>query len=405
MRLANFIRRHRDEIIAEWAAFTATMLSAAEDTSDPEFREHAAELLDAAAHDLDGSQTALEQRQKSMGFGTARRMAAVARTLAVRRMRAGFRLAQILAEYRALRASVVRLWRASTPRLSSTSLRDLTRFHEAVDEAWTESVTSYIAQLDQYRDQFLAVLGHDLRNPLHAVALSAASLARPKESSERQAVAVRRILNASERMSRMVSDLLDLTRTRLGNGIPVVKRPTSLEAACNQVVDELQAAHPGRRVILDYRGDLSGTWDRDRLAQIISNLVANALQHGNAAEPVTVRAVSNGSAAILTVHNHGKPIPPASLKRLFEPMVRLSDGQDFGQSASLGMGLFIVRELVKAHGGTVAVTSTPEDGTTFRVTLPRHGRNQRKPPRSVKPRRHGLPAIDARLGRPSVKTA
>ncbi len=392
MRLAHFIRRHRDEIIAEWAGFTATLQPAA-GVSDPEFREQAGELLDAAAHDLDSSQTVEEQTRKSRGLGAARRMTAVARTLAVRRMRAGFQLAQVLAEYRALRASVVRLWEESTPRLSSTTRPDLTRFHEAVDEAWTESVNNYTAQLDHYRDQFLAILGHDLRNPLGAIAMSAASLARAKEWNERRAVAARRILNASGRMSRMVSDLLDLTRTRLGEGIPVTRAPTNLGTVCSQVVDELQGAHPDRRLILDCRGDLTGTWDSDRLAQIIANLVANALQHGDAARPVTIRVVSSGSAATLTVHNHGKPIPPPSLKTIFEPMFRLSDERDAGQSASLGMGLFIVRELVKAHGGTVRVTSAAEGGTTFTVSLPRGERSQRKPPRSAKRRRRNQPTV------------
>jgi signal transduction histidine kinase len=393
MRLAHFIRRHRDEILTEWAAFTTTLQPDAGDVSDPEFREHAGDLLDAAAHDLDSSQTAVEQRRKSVGLGTAQRMTAVARTLAIRRMRAGFRLAQVLAEYRALRASVVRLWQASTPRLSATTRRDLTRFHEALDEAWTESVNSYTAQLDHYRDQFLAILGHDLRNPLAAIAMSAASLARAEELNERHASAARRILRASDRMGRMVGDLLDLIRTRLGKGIPVVKKPTSLETLCGQIVEEMQAAHPERRLILHVRGDLNGTWDSDRLARVISNLVANALQHGDAVEPVTIRAVSSGRAAILSVHNHGKPIPPASLRTIFEPMVRSSDGQDAGQSANLGMGLFIVRELVKAHGGTVRVTSTAESGTTFTVTLPQHEKSKRRPPRAAKPRGPSLTTV------------
>jgi len=386
MRLAQFIRRHKAQIIAEWAAFAATMQPATDDGSEPEFAAEAAELLDAAAHDLESAQTAVEERRKSIGLGIARRMTAVARALAVRRMRAGIRLDQVLAEYRALRASVARLWVAATPRVSSTTRRDLTRFHEAVDEAWTESVNSYTAQLDHYRDQFLAILGHDLRNPLGAIAMSAASLARAEELNERHAAAAQRILNASARMNRMVRDLLDLTRTRLGKGIPVKKAPTSLDRLCSQVVDELQAAHPDRQLMLDCHGDLTGTWDGDRLAQIISNLIANALQHGHAAKPVSIRVVSQGSEAILSVHNHGKPIPPTALKTIFEPMTRRSDEQDTSRSASLGLGLFIVRELVKAHGGTVRVTSTAQDGTTFTVTLPRLGKPLRKRPRATKQR-------------------
>jgi signal transduction histidine kinase len=298
---------------------------------------------------------------------------------AVSSLQAGSHLAQVLAEYRALRASVVRLWEDACPRPSATNRRELTRFHEAVDQALTDSVNQYTAQLEQYRDQFLAILGHDLRNPLAAISMSAASLAWAEGLNERHAATARRIVNASGRMSRMVSDLLDLTRTRLGDGIPLVKRPANLGTLCREVLDELQATHPDRRLTLECTdSDLSGNWDSDRLAQIVSNLVENALQHGDASKPVTIRAASTDTTAILTVHNHGKAIPRTSLKTIFDPMVRLSGGEyDTRQKAHLGLGLFIVRELVVAHGGKVLVTST-DGGTTFTALLPRYEKGEAK---------------------------
>lgn len=394
MRVADFIRGHRAAIVAEWEVFAALMQPAASRVTPPEFREHVGELLDAAAADLDNSQSPAEQEQKSFGLGSARRMTAAAQAHADRRIQAGFRLAQVLAEYRALRAIVARLWEDADPGPSAANRRELTRFHEMVDEALAECVSRYMAQLGHYRDQFLGVLGHDLRNPLAAISMSATMLSRSKELSEKHAGAARRIVSASERMSRLVSDLLDLTRTRLGEGIPLVKRPSNLGNVCRQVVDEMAVAHPGRQIFLRCTdSDLSGTWDSDRLAQIITNLVANAFQHGDGLRPVTIRATSTASNGILTVHNYGKAIPPSSLKTIFDPMVRSSDGRDdAGPAGNLGLGLFIVRELVTAHDGRVLVTSNGPGGTTFTVLLPRYENSHRKPADSTEDRRQTLPA-------------
>lgn len=170
----------------------------------------------------------------------------------------------------------------------------------------------------------------------------------------------------------MVSDLLDLTRTRLGRGITLNKTGTNLGAVCQRVIDELEASHPERTIVFESHGDLNGEWDEGRIAQVISNLVGNALQHGGMTSAVTVRAVSVDDRIVMTVHNLGPTIPDASLKTIFDPMVRSSTGEDYvGQSRSLGLGLFIVRELVSAHGGSVAVASADATGTTFTVELPR----------------------------------
>lgn len=368
MRLAEFIRMNRQAILSEWEQFAGTMLPAAAEMTAQQLKDHAGELLDAAVLDLQTEQSDREQKSKSRGEGAARRMREVARSHAMSRMRAGFRPEQVLAEYRALRASVIRLWEAASPEGVS---RDLTRFNEAIDEALTESVNGLAEKLEEYRDQFLAVLGHDLRNPLSAIEMSAQFLSRSEGLDQRHAKAAWRIVSAAARMKGMVSDLLDLTRTHLGQGIPISKRPANLGAICRRALDELQAFHPDRELTLDCQGELNGEWDDDRLAQVVSNLVGNALQHGDA-RPVTVRAVSQGQSVLLTVHNFGPTIPVTSFKTIFDPMVRSSTGQDYaGQSRSLGLGLFIVRQIVSAHGGSVAVASTEEAGTTFTVSLPR----------------------------------
>ena len=268
----------------------------------------------------------------------------------------------MLAEFRALRASVLRLYELT----GEADLAGVRRFNEALDEALTESMTRYGAQTDLYRDQFVGILSHDLRTPLGAITAGAALLAHAAADDQRQSRIAARILNSAQRMERMIADLLDLTRTRLGGAIPLKAGPTDLQSVCEEVVLEIQATHPEAVVRFESRGDVTGHWDADRLAQLVSNLVGNAIEHG-AEAPVTLVASEAGERVRLTVHNNGDPIPPQARATLFEPLSR-------GTSHSprnLGLGLFIARAIVIAHGGEIAVTSTAESRTTFEVALPR----------------------------------
>ena len=197
----------------------------------------------------------------------------------------GFTLVQVLAEFRALRASVLRLYELS----GEADLAGVRRFNEAIDEALTESVTRYSAQTDLYRDQFVGILSHDLRSPLGAITAGAALLAHAAADDQRQARVAARILNSAQRMARMIADLLDLTRTRLGGVIPLKAVRTDLQSVCEEVVLEVQASHPDAVVHFESRGDVTGQWDADRLAQVVSNLVGNAIEHGGKT-PVTVVA-------------------------------------------------------------------------------------------------------------------
>ncbi|HEY6221271.1 MAG TPA: HAMP domain-containing sensor histidine kinase, partial [Candidatus Eisenbacteria bacterium] len=300
---------------------------------------------------------------KSKGLGGDHRMEAVGLAHAALRIDDGFTLTQLLAEYRALRASVLRLFQ----RAGGNDLRQVTRFNEAIDEALVEATSRYMLVMDRTREQFLAVLGHDLRNPLSAIVMSAA---RMSGEGDKGAKVAARILSSAERMRRMVNDLLDLTRTRLGPGIPIVPQRMDLAAACEEVLAEFQASHPDRCLELHCEGDLRGDWDPDRLAQVLSNLVGNALQHGKRGRPITVVARADAVAVLVEVHNEGSPIPRAALANIFEPMVRHARGDRDSASTSLGLGLHIARELVLAHGGSVSVASTARDGTTFSVRLP-----------------------------------
>jgi len=224
----------------------------------------------------------------------------------------------------------------------------------------------------ELRERLLGIVGHDLRNPLNAIVMAATLLRHDGHLSADQAKAAARILSSGQRMDRIIRDLLDVTKVRLGGGIAVTRQPTDAHALCKQMVDELRAANPQRKIRLVKKGDGAGSWDAGRLEQVVSNLVANALQYGPRDAAVTV--VSNGAGGdwVLSVHNLGDPIPAEVFPHIFDPFRRGTDAAASGPDRrNLGLGLFIVRELVRAHGGTIDVTSNPRQGTRFVVRLAR----------------------------------
>ncbi|HET9599635.1 MAG TPA: GAF domain-containing sensor histidine kinase [Anaeromyxobacteraceae bacterium] len=218
------------------------------------------------------------------------------------------------------------------------------------------------------RERMLGIIGHDLRNPLNAIVMSAASLLR-QELPESVLRSVRRITTSAERMARLMTQLLEFAQARHALGISLRCEPADLAEVARHAIDEIEAAYPDRAVALDAEGDLRGEWDPVRLGEVLSNLVLNALQHGGL-EPVTVRLRGSGGDVTAEVHNRGSPIPGALLPHLFDPFRRGVAGPPSAHRG-VGLGLFVSREIVRAHGGIVAVTSTAADGTTFAVTLPR----------------------------------
>ncbi len=221
-------------------------------------------------------------------------------------------------------------------------------------------------EADRIKDLFLGAVGHDLRNPLSAILLGSQVIAReecgPNAAHREHA---RKIERAGKRMQRIIEDILDLTRSELAGGIPLSLRTTRLAEVCSLVVEELRIAHRDRSLVLDVDGDPTGQWDPGRLGRVVSNLIGNAMEHGRQG-PVRVQVADRGTHGVLQVHNAGAPIDPAALPTIFEPFRRADTSAN-----GLGLGLFIVREIVQAHGGTVVVTSTREEGTTFTVSLPK----------------------------------
>jgi PAS domain S-box-containing protein len=227
-----------------------------------------------------------------------------------------------------------------------------------------------LEQTVRYSELFTGVLAHDLRNPLGAITTAAhLALMRQEGEGDRNAKPLSKIVASGQRMERMIDQLLDFTRARVGGGIEILVRDANLADLCSQAIGEVELVYPDRSIPCSFVGDQGGTWDPDRLLQIISNLVANASQHGRPGSPVTVRLDGlQREAIVLEVHNLGT-IPEALQPTLFDPFRGTRHRRD--HSRGLGLGLFIVKELVRAHGGSVEVKSTEPDGTTFTIQLPR----------------------------------
>ncbi len=376
MRLSQFITEHLEDILVEWEAFAASLLAPGETMTSLALRDHAKQILQAIAEDIESDQTDLEQTYKSKGFApiaVAARSAAM--THGALRHLAGFDLRQLAAEFRALRASVLRLWLRQHGG-DGSSLYQLTRFNEAIDQALAESIDNYSNEVARSRDTFLAILGHDLRSPLSAIANSSLYLGSPGLLPAGAPLeAVGRINRSATRMGSMIRDLLEYTRSRLGRAIPIAPEPINMEQICRIAYDEARAAHPERIFRLETSGPLDGQFDTDRLHQVLSNLLGNAVQHGARDQPITLRAYGEADRVTVQVKNHGRPIPPDQLQVIFNPLVQIPSSlvdEDSTPSTSLGLGLYIAHEIVAMHGGTLAAESSDSEGTTFSARLPRN---------------------------------
>lgn len=376
MRLAKFILANVEPILAEWEAFAVTLAPGANMTKVA-LRDHAQAILLASARDMEVNQSLAQQAGKSKGNGGADtpesdRLDIASALHAEERLGAGFEIIEVVSEYRALRASVLRLWRKSLLQPDLDDIDDITRFNETIDQSLAEAVNSYSEHLDRSRQLFLAILGHDLRNPLTAIHMSA-QLVSPVNGDFQSIEALSMIGTESKAMAKLIGDMIDFASTLLGSAMPLNCEPVDLPMLCNEVIEGFRATHPQRALHFNPRGDLTVNWDATRIRQVISNLLGNALQHGSPKGPVELSAASEGSTVVLSVHNEGAPIPPEALPTLFDPLVRYATIESALRRApgSIGLGLYIVREIVNAKGGTITVASTAQQGTTFTVRIPR----------------------------------
>lgn len=372
MRLPDFIQENIEPILQAWEDFARTIVTPGADLDRAALRDHAEQMLRAIIVDLRTTQTLLEQAEKSQGQGPMGKHETAAETHAVSRLLAGFTIGQMVSEYRALRASVLAQWKVHVKAGTPLNVDDMTRFNEAIDQALAESIASYSRAVEASRNIFLGILGHDLRTPLGAILLGSDILRKSEGIGATATKLATQIHTSVERASKIVGDLLDLTRCQVGPGIPVNRTVLDLLPVCERVVEEIRAFHPEASVRFEAKASVLGMFDGPRLEQVFSNIISNAVNHGDIHLPITVKLSVIENEAILSVHNSGDPIPSDILPFIFNPMGRFSQrlAIDHRSTEGLGLGLFIASEIVTSHQGSIEVDSDPQRGTTFQVKLP-----------------------------------
>ncbi|MET0855746.1 MAG: HAMP domain-containing sensor histidine kinase [Telluria sp.] len=381
MRLSNFIRDNMEVILQEWEDFAITLHPLA-DSTKKKLRDHAQQMLLVICIDLDTYQCEQDSIEKSKGNAAPDSDDTAAEAHAEDRAESGFTIEELMAEYRAMRASVLRLWQQREAGADALAVQDMLRFNEAIDQSLTESVARYSEVTRDSQNVFLAILGHDVRNPLGAIGMGAQVLSRDAQLPANSRAIAERIWRSTQRVNEIVSDLLDFSSSSLGGGMPIKPELFNFEPECKMIVEELQAFHPDRTINLAVSGNLDVVWDRARVNQALSNLVANAIHHGDKTAPIWV-TVAGGTEVSMEIRNMGAIADRSRLATLFDPGKRFNmqpaATRDNDGSEHLGLGLYITRDIVNAHGGRIDVASTQAQGTTFRVTLPRDANAAEKP--------------------------
>lgn len=363
-------------ILNEWESFAETILPAARSMDSTALRDHAKQILEAIAVDIETSQTAQEQSDKSKDLLPVPDLKTPAATIhGELRHLAGFDLRQLGSEYRALRASVLRMWKAQLPELGDSEFNDMMRFNEAIDEALAASIVRYSAEVDHSRQTFLAILGHDLRSPLSSILMAASIMLKFDGLRVEQSDLVLRIKRNVSTMSHMINDLLTYASAQIGREIPILKESANLDDICRTVLDEIRSANPDSIIRFESSGDLKGRFDPARFQQVLSNLLNNAVKYGASDSPVKLSASGEAESITVQVKNFGNTIPSDSLEIIFNPLIQLASDRSTSSprlTDSIGLGLFIAREIVKGHDGTLEVESSVNEGTVFTIKVPRN---------------------------------
>jgi len=369
--ISALLRDNKDALLQRWMGrvLEDPKIPAANRLSEPELRDHMPGVID----NIIGALATLE------AGGEVEEREVISTDQAIHhaqlRFTERYSVAEAIREMSHFRIAVHDLCAEKGAPLNGKSSRLV---HATIDEDMVTvarvmelAIARELRSVAEFRERFVGIVGHDLRSPLAAISLGATFLLKISETPDAIRKVVRRIALSADRMTVMINDLLDFTRSRANGGIPINPQPADLDLICRQVIEELQVAHPDRTIELASRSDGAGCWDPDRLAQVVSNLVGNAITYS---PPNTrVRVMMHGDAATVTleVSNEGAPIPPDVMTSIFEPFRRGRDKANAGRSDGLGLGLFISKTIVDGHHGSLTVDSAAERGTTFTVRLPR----------------------------------
>jgi signal transduction histidine kinase len=349
--VADYLRSHAQQITNEWSSAVVEDLRQLAPLERGTLIDHLPEVINGLAAWVEGR---TEEAERSF--------AALADGHALQRLGFGIDLAALVIEYAWVRRIVLRGMIAGVP---NAERADLVAFNEGLDRAIQVSVKRYTARRDFIRDRFVSILGHDLRMPLSAAATATSLLAQSSSLLDADRQPVETLVRSTERMRRLIGDVLDFAQGHLGGGIPLSPAVCDLAAICRAAAQELERARPACSVEVSTAGDLSGTFDCDRLFQAISNLLGNAFQHGE--PPVRVRAweAEDRRNVFVRVTNRGKPIAREDLDTIFHAFSHRA-----GPGGSMGLGLYVVDQIARGHGGTCEVRSEGGE-TAFTMRLPR----------------------------------
>jgi signal transduction histidine kinase len=346
MRLSDHLQSRIQAICDTWSAAIRAQVPQLDALDHSAVIDHLPEFVDGLGHWIDGA-----RESARAGF------AALVTGHALQRLGYGVDLETLTREYAIERSVLLAEAR------DHATVDELIALNEGMDEAILAAVRRYTEQRDRARDRFIGILGHDLRTPLNAVAMAAGVLLAGTDEGQRKlGTTIRR---STDRMARMVRDVIDFAVGNLGDGIPVALVETDLGDICEDAVAELRVAHPDRKLVVEVAGDLLGYFDADRALQAISNLVGNAIQHGSDPIEVIAREAEDHHSVTTLVRNRGRAIPENERASLFDPYHRGS-----GPAAGLGLGLYIVKQIALAHGARCEVTSD-DRVTTFAIVWPR----------------------------------
>jgi signal transduction histidine kinase len=351
--VAEYIRNHKQAIADDWERVVVADLVELAKLERGALIDHLPEVLDGLAAWVEGNTEVAEASFAALADGHA-----------LQRLGFGIELAVVNIEYRWLRSVVLK--RLLTVASSLDVREQLIRLNEGLDHAIHFAVRRYTEQRDYARDRFIGILAHDLRDPLSSVAMATQHLLRSDALNAQDRTRVSIIDRAVVRMERMVRDVLDFARGHLAGGIPVTLADVDLGEICCAAADEAKSAHPERTIQVKVNGDLRGTFDRDRVSQVIGNLLSNAIHHGEDPIVLEVWEADDRRAVLTRVSNRGLPIPPALEPRLFEPFVQAPNAK----KRSLGLGLYIVAQIARAHGAIYQVSSSGDE-TRFTIQWPR----------------------------------
>jgi signal transduction histidine kinase len=371
VRLADFIDHEMKSILDAWDSFARKQIPAAEHLDWAALRDEAEAILRIVIKDLRTPQSKAAQHEKSLGLAPKGRdpVETPAESHGALRAKSGFDIKQLTAEYRALRANVLRLWgNGNTP--EATDIEDMTRFNEAIDQAITESVDFFSNRLNHERNIMLGTLGHDMRSPLQVIQAAGEHLKGGRVDEHVNSVAVR-ITQSAVQLHALLDDLVDFNRMNLGLGLSIAPVKVDLRQLLADCINQLRGADPNREIEFHSTGVVQGVWDSHRIHQLLSNLVINALKYGSRSKPVRVSLAAKQSEVEFVVRNAGPKLDESLMRHIFEPLVRGNhERRNAIERTSLGLGLYIARQIAVAHGGEISVSSD-ESETAFAVRLPR----------------------------------